>query len=292
VGKVSVTDARRFVADLLRSWQLDAETVGDAELCTAELVTNAVLHAETAVELAVHRRPAGARVEVRDRSNRKVAALVSTVAPGIASTLSDETMSGRGLLLVAGVSSAWGVDYGEDEKTVWFVVGDDGAGDHAEPSSGAPAARADAALRHVRLLDVPVALSVASGNNIDDLVREFQLLALDQHVARGIAASLIDDVERQLATSATGRNAGRAAAAAAMAEGRARYDLDLRVGLGAAGQLERLNALLDEVADRCRDGVLLSLPPSAEVTAFRRWCAEELRAQLEGAEPTRCPFGG
>ena len=286
-----MTDARRFVADVLRGWGLDDEVVGDAELCAAELVTNAVLHAETAVDLEVHQQGAGARVEVRDRSTRRVAALVSTVAPGVPSTLADETMSGRGLLVVAGVATAWGVDYREDEKTVWFTVGAD-APTRPTASTGPAPDAPPTALSPVRLLDVPVALSVASGNNVDDLVREFQLLALDGEDVRGVASSLIADVERDLARSAAGRNASRVAAAAAMAEGRDRYDLDLRVGAGAADQLDRLNALLDEVADRCREGVLLSLPPSAEVTAFRRWCAEELRAQLDGADPTPCPFGG
>jgi anti-sigma regulatory factor (Ser/Thr protein kinase) len=289
---VSVTDARRYVADVLRSWGFDDEVVGDAELCTAELVTNAVLHAETSVDLTVTGTAGGARVEVRDRSDRPVAALVSTVAPGAASTLSDETMSGRGLLVVDGVAGSWGVDYDDGEKTVWFTIGDGGPGSRPEAPPEPEAAPDHSMLRSVRYVGVPVNLSVASGNNVDDLVREFQLLALDREEVRGVPASLIGDVERHLARSAGGRNASRVAAAAAMTEGRSRYDLDLRVGAGAADQLQRLNALLDEVADRCREGVLLTLPPSPEVTAFRRWCAEELRAQLEGADPTPCPFGG
>ena len=292
--QVSVTDARRFVADVLREWGLDDEAVDDAALCTAELVTNAVLHAETGVDLSVRRHGHGARVDVRDRSRRRVAAVVSTVGPGVASKLSDETMSGRGLLVVEGIATAWGVDYGDGEKTVWFTVGDAGADGAAMPTATGRDGRArggdPTAVHTVRLERVPVALSVASGNNVDDVVREFQLLNLDRGHARGVPPSLITEVEEALAASAPGRNASRVAAADAMARGDDRYDLEVRVGAGAAAQLDRLNALLEEVAERCREGVLLSLPPSRDVTAFRRWCAAELDAQLGGAAPTPCPF--
>jgi hypothetical protein len=75
-----------------------------------------------------------------------------------------------------------------------------------------------------------------------------------------------------------------------MARGDTRYDLDVRVGPGAGEQLDRLNALLEKVAERCRAGVLLCLAPSEEVSAFRRWCASEITGQLAGRRPDPCPF--
>ena len=286
--QVSVTSARRFVADVVRSWGFDADLADDAALCTAELVTNAILHAHTGIDLVVRRLGGGVRVDVRDRSSKPVEVLVSTVAPGEASVLDDETMSGRGLLVVEGIAAAWGVDYGADGKTVWFTVGD--ADDPAHRRTFAPAAPTRPDRHPVLLAGIPVRVSVASGNNVDDVLREVQLLAIDDVHARGISPSLVTDVERALRQSAPGRHASRRAAAAALRRGDDRYDLEIRVGGGAGDQLDRLNGLLEEVAARCEAGVLLSLAPSSEVIAFRRWCASEVHAQLAGRAPGTCPF--
>ena len=45
----SVATARRFVGETLRSWGVDE--VDDAMLLTSELVTNAIVHAGTEVEV-------------------------------------------------------------------------------------------------------------------------------------------------------------------------------------------------------------------------------------------------
>ncbi|CAN5717145.1 hypothetical protein BH20ACT2_BH20ACT2_04510 [soil metagenome] len=131
--QASATQARRLVAGVAERWNLHA-LAHDAALCTAELVTNAVLHAGTPVDLTVIRIGRGLRVEVRD--------------------------------------------------------GDPGG-------------------------------AVASTPAVD--------------------ANLGDQVD----------------------------DLD---------------------ADWCRDGLVLSLPPSDEVIEFRRWCAAEIDRQLAGEAPSPCPF--
>jgi anti-sigma regulatory factor (Ser/Thr protein kinase) len=287
--QVSVTDARRFVADTVRGWGFDDEVSHDAALCTAELVTNAILHAATPIDLTVRLHDRGVHVAIRDQSTRRVSALVSTVAPGEVGGLSDETMSGRGLLVVESIASAWGVDYGAAEKTVWFTLGDAGGGDPdagPEPEPARPAG----AVRTLRLVAVPVRLSISSGQNVDDVVREFQLLAIDDAHARRVSPSLVTEVDRALRASAPGRNASRAAAAAALAKGDERYDLVIQVGPRAGDQLDRLNELLEEVGALCREGVLLCLAPGADVIAFRRWCALEVHAQVAGADPAPCPF--
>lgn len=107
----SAAAARRFVADTLGGWGCDA-LVETARLLVSELVTNAVLHARTAMTLVVGLRRGGVRVEVHDGS------------PGspVLREYGDDAMTGRGLALVAELSARWGVDRDRDGKSVWFEL--------------------------------------------------------------------------------------------------------------------------------------------------------------------------
>jgi anti-sigma regulatory factor (Ser/Thr protein kinase) len=139
--------ARRFVRDTLRSWELAGEHAGpgeqaectqqdalvdDAVLLTSELVTNAVLHAGTpvqvtcrllgdlsdgAVEIAVlDRRPAQLRPD----------------SPHTAAEAAERT-NGRGLQLPSELATAWGVTYARAAKAVWFRLNLAGRGRPAVP---------------------------------------------------------------------------------------------------------------------------------------------------------------
>ena len=114
----AVAEARAFVATELRRWDLDA-LVMDAELLTSELVTNALLHARTGVQVAVAVADGTAEVGVTDGS---------TSVPSQRSASSTEE-GGRGIRLVAAVASEWGVATVGSGKQVWFrlEVGDDWA---------------------------------------------------------------------------------------------------------------------------------------------------------------------
>jgi hypothetical protein len=101
--------ARRFVAHTLAEWELHT-FVHDAELITSELVSNGVLHARTVLRLRL--RSDGLRwlrIEVYDQNSR---------LPRLAPCPEDAT-SGRGLALVEGLGSAWGVVRERDGKIVW-----------------------------------------------------------------------------------------------------------------------------------------------------------------------------
>ena len=139
--------ARRFVRDTLRSWELAGDRgspgeraewtqrdalVDDAVLLTSELVTNAVLHAGTpvqvtcrllgdlsdgAVEIAVlDRRPAQLRPD----------------RPHTAAEAAERT-NGRGLQLPSELATAWGVTYARAAKAVWFRLNLAGRGQSAVP---------------------------------------------------------------------------------------------------------------------------------------------------------------
>ncbi|WP_432521205.1 ATP-binding protein [Kineococcus sp. SYSU DK006] len=110
----AVAAARRHVRSTLR--RMDAEDVEEpAELAVSEVVTNAVLHARTPFAITVRASASGGvRVEVADASP----------APVQVRRLGSSATTGRGLQVVASLSTDWGVEplpAGQGPgKTVWF----------------------------------------------------------------------------------------------------------------------------------------------------------------------------
>jgi anti-sigma regulatory factor (Ser/Thr protein kinase) len=117
--------ARRFVTETLGYWSCQ-RLVDDANLLTSELVTNAVLHARTTVELTVCRTDGGVRVEVADDDPERVE---RTPARRTHAT------TGRGLAMVAALSDHWGVTLARSGKSVWFELG---TGFRPRPAVGNP----------------------------------------------------------------------------------------------------------------------------------------------------------
>jgi anti-sigma regulatory factor (Ser/Thr protein kinase) len=82
-------------------------------MLTSELVTNAVIHARTDLEVTVRCLDDGSvRVDVWDANSRM---------PQPCHAPLDAT-TGRGLGIVESLASAWGVERTRDGKTVWFQV--------------------------------------------------------------------------------------------------------------------------------------------------------------------------
>jgi anti-sigma regulatory factor (Ser/Thr protein kinase) len=108
-----VRTARRFVRDVLEDNAVDDDVVETVELLTSEVITNALVHARSAPELAVRVRSEVVRVEVVD---------VSPVVP-IRRSIETDALSGRGIAIVESLASQWGVtDLSAQGKTVWFEV--------------------------------------------------------------------------------------------------------------------------------------------------------------------------
>jgi DNA-binding NarL/FixJ family response regulator len=107
--------ARRFVSQILTGWDDEEGDLTDTvTLLVSELVTNAVLHAGSDVEVTVRLTDTAARIEVTDTS-------ADPLNPRDAA--SDED-SGRGLALVGSLARRWGVRPAPGGgKTVWFEVG-------------------------------------------------------------------------------------------------------------------------------------------------------------------------
>jgi anti-sigma regulatory factor (Ser/Thr protein kinase) len=127
--------ARRFVTEMLDSWQEPEASAETASLLVSELVTNAVLHAGSTVGLVVRRHGGRPRVEVTD---------CAPAAPE-PRRHDDDATTGRGLEMVELLAEQWGVETGEESKTVWFEVAGDaapapGASGSASPTGGAATA--------------------------------------------------------------------------------------------------------------------------------------------------------
>jgi len=111
---MSVRQARDFVAGSTAGSGVDA---GSLAMAVSELASNSVLHARTPFEVCVERLADGVRVEVRDES---------PTLP-VERTADPAAVTGRGLLIVASVSRAWGADATADGKVVWFEIGSEEA---------------------------------------------------------------------------------------------------------------------------------------------------------------------
>jgi anti-sigma regulatory factor (Ser/Thr protein kinase) len=105
--------ARRFVRAALESVEADPLVIETAQLLTDELVTNAIVHAHSKSYLFIRAAKGAVRVEVTDPDDR----LPAMTAPD------NDALGGRGLVIVNGLASAWGVERAADGgKTVWFEL--------------------------------------------------------------------------------------------------------------------------------------------------------------------------
>lgn len=118
----SAAAARHFVQDTLLAWQRSgdcsgrADLVDDAVLLTSELVTNAVLHAGTPIEVTCRLVGDGLEIVVVDHHP----ALIQARPPPPDGA---ERTSGRGLQLPDQLASSWGISYAATTKAVWFRLG-------------------------------------------------------------------------------------------------------------------------------------------------------------------------
>ena len=109
----SARDARRLVASTLREWHLP-HLLEYATLLVSEVVTNAVLHARTALELELERRPERVRITVSDGSPREPQQRRHGLESG----------TGRGIGLLTVLASDWGTGPSRApwRKDVWFEL--------------------------------------------------------------------------------------------------------------------------------------------------------------------------
>ena len=278
-----VARIRAFVAEELR--RLDRiDLTDDAALVASELATNAVLHGDGIVRVAVDPVHEGVRLEVEDR----------TRVPPVLALATSDAMTGRGLRLVAAMASRWGVDPSDGGgKVVW-----------AELESGHQAAEysteellelwdddfgfdePDAPERYpVSLGDVPTDLLLAAKTHVDNLVREFILLTAGAESGRSspVPLHLAELIEEVVHRFAEPRQSIKRQALAAASRDEAHVRLELTLGLDAADAGEDYLRALDEADGYCRAARLLTLETPPQHRVFRQWYVGELVAQLRAA---------
>lgn len=170
------------------------------------------------------------------------------------------------------------------------------ADDGQEPAPAAAAAAVvdpvdSADLAEIRVMAIPVPVWARAQEHVDELLREFALIAALQAddvadlPARLIA--LVDDVTAVYGSFSAKQEARLSAAADA---GEAEIDLTYRIPSHAAGAVTQLRSLLDEADDYCRAGeYLLTLTTPPDLVRFRNWYLGEFSNQLDGRPPTPWP---
>ncbi len=288
-GPRGVQDARRWVVGTFRDIGRD-DLVECAEMGVSELVTNALLHGTSPIQVRVRGTREHPRVEVIDASTDPPALPSATDGDD----LDDLLTFGRGLSIVARASDAWGAELEDDRKTVWFApapefsddVGPDGliTGVTAPDQTGEQPADPI----KVRLLGVPVKDYSSFQNHFRELRREVRLLAMahesDYPLARDLA-----EVFNRLGRPLT-LGVGSAEVTAAQDAGRPVTDLEVAVGRATARGVERFIELLELTDEFCRAEKMLSLARTPRQHAFQTWYLGEFARQADG-EPAR-PWAG
>jgi anti-sigma regulatory factor (Ser/Thr protein kinase) len=133
-------DARRFAATTCLRWGIGAGT-NEVTLAVSELVTNAVLHARTHIEVELCVTGSTMTVSVVDRDPRlpvvrpvrldllaDLDAVPSTTPdaddrnPTTYVGSSGSVAGGRGLLIIDALADEWGVSERSDGKEVWLTI--------------------------------------------------------------------------------------------------------------------------------------------------------------------------
>ncbi len=289
-GYDAVHRGRQFVTALAEAWGL-ASLADDASLVTSEIVSNAVIHARSPIELRVSCIGDGVRIEVRDSADYGIVRSPPG-RPGEA-----PTSWGLGLRVVGELSRRWGVDPVPDGKMVWAEIG-------LSPPTGAHSAAPVTAVGptplplpddwpEVRLLAVPVRLLRSWEDHVRDLMREFALVSAGgrrRPMGGGNEAPVLAALERYWDLMRPVWVRARALGGPAWRRVTLEARLPERVVIDGPRFLEALDAA-DELGRR---GHLLTDVATAEVRDFGRWFVHAVVRQVTAApgdtSGERCPF--
>ncbi|MDQ1635113.1 MAG: hypothetical protein QOJ32_1922 [Frankiaceae bacterium] len=299
----SVGQARRVLQEVLAEAG-KADWADAASLAVSELVTNAVLHAHTTIELQIELGPDCLRVEVCD---------FNPVLP-LERSYDMQATTGRGMALVAAMTSGCGVvSLGSRGKVVWFELAfhepeqsedellaawDDAADwdmQSIEPDEPEP----PSVFSSVELLQVPAVLWLAARQHHDALLREL-MLYLAEHADVGVDLAGADLARGTVSTSVIGaleQATIDGAGSVALPHGHPSpmpwipqaVDLALAVPQEAGLAFAALQDALDAGERLAAADKLLVRPGLPEIVAVRDWVCEQIQSQLLGVPATPWP---
>lgn len=141
----------------------------------------------------------------------------------------------------------------------------------------------------VRLFGMPVRSWMRLQEHTDALMREYRLMVQQDtsHLPPELLG-LLGKVQAIFPASAVPDL--RSGVKAAFDSGEAVADIKATVTPSQSDVMISLHELLVRIDVYCRDGLLLTLPLDEDVTILRGWVVQEVRRQLEGAEPR--PYDG
>jgi len=297
---VSNRDARRFLRRFLDSSGLDGDIADSAELALSELVTNAVLHAHTEFEVALHLVDDVLRVEVTDRNPQLP----------VQRRYAEQATTGRGMDLVAAYTRDCGVDASPDRKTVWFVVDRPSPSDEQDEQALLDAwvvdldDTADAAVGGgVVLLSLPPTLWLAAREHHDAVLRELALyvaahpenapapdrIALADRARAWISTQLVAELDRLAASAAIAHRVLPEGHPSPLPDTPASLDLEVSVPDDATEAFAALQDVLDVAETLAARGLLLARPGLPEIVAVRDWACEQAISQSSGVLPSPWP---
>ena len=290
--KVARKLLRQFFKELGRPDWLDA-----GELAISELVTNAVLHGHTAIDVRL--------VAYEDRTYVEVRDFNATVP--VQRHYAGDATTGRGMALVSALTAECGVvSLGVEGKVVWFCLGGPKGSNEANPTftwelDDWPDVSTDLddQRRNVVLESMPATLWLSARQHHDAILREL-ILYRAEHGGVDVDLSAADDARSNIS------NALVDAIEEAHAQGLTRpalpdghpsplpwvpedLDLHLSVRADAVGHFAALQDALDAAERLAVAGVLLCRPALPEIVAVRDWACEQVIAQLSGIRPAPWP---
>ncbi len=280
----SVGRARRLVRSHLRGTAHEslAET---AELVVSEVVTNAIVHTGTGIELATLLDSTGLRVEVAD-SGEHLPVMASYDA--LAST-------GRGLHLVAELADHWGVEARPGGKVFWFHIGlsawdeDTPGTDTSMPGPELRSGEVRGNVVDVVLLNMPALIHGAWQQHAKSLLRDVLLLGIEGEASQEIAAhaaamDALAILEEQVSSPEISEDPTELLAWAVEPHA-TQARLHVVVPRESVPHFETLDRQLESALSHASAGRLLTPPTQPEFAAFRRWLCEQVRGQADGEAP-------
>ena len=279
----SVGEARRLVLHSLASAGRE-DLVETAELLVSEVVTNALLHAGTPIDLTVSVADGGLRVEIGDGSRHFPSRRGYALTAG----------TGRGLMLLQQMVDNWGVVPNALGKTVWFQL-DSGdrmtnhlaTMDESETAASNPQAESVA----VQLLNVPLLLHAAWQEHAQALLREHLLANIDLDPGKDTirvhaeATDAIALLEASIPRPEVGLTPNHVMGDASELQVSCPR-VAVQVPIRSLQNFRTLTQTLEAATAPGSDDVLLTSPTQPNVTSYQKWLCEQVEEQSNGAAPS------